>query len=77
MGGADAVVGELLDQREQAGVVVAAVAFGAQRAEALLHEAGDRERHAVRAARLERDVEVLVMEVDPEAGREVMLEDLR
>ena len=61
---ADAVVGELLDERQQTGVIVAAVALGPQRAEALLHEPGHGERDAVGAARLEGDVEVLVVQVD-------------
>ena len=38
--------------------------------------AGDRQRHAVGVAGLERDVEVLVVQVDAEARREVVLEEV-
>ena len=67
------MLGALLDDRQQRGVVVSAVALRAQGAEHLLGQARGRQRNAEGVAGLERDVQVLVVQVDPEAGREVVL----
>src|SRR5205085_12339039 len=70
---ADAPVGQALDVGEDCRVVVLFVAGGAQGLEDLVELRGDRQRHAVGLAGLQRDAEILVVELDLEAGREVVL----
>src|SRR3954451_16558001 len=73
---ADGVLGEVLDVGEQRGVVTVAAAVASQRLQHLVDGRGARQRDAVLARGLQGDAEVLVVQVDAEAGREVVLEEV-
>src|SRR3954451_1815848 len=73
---ADRVLSEVLDVREQRGVVAVAAAVAAKRLEHLVDRGRVRQRDAILARGLQRDPEVLVVQVHPEAGREVVLAEV-
>src|SRR3954467_10121866 len=75
-GRADRVPGEVLDVGEERGVVAVAAAVGAQGLEHLVDRRRARQRDPVLARGRERDAEVLVVQVDAKAGREVVLEEV-
>src|SRR5919108_6417349 len=75
-GRADRVLGQVLDEGEQRGVVAVAHPARAQRLEHLVHRRRGRQRDPVLARGGERDAEVLVVQVDSEARSEVVLEEV-
>src|SRR4051794_10786034 len=75
-GRADCVLGQVLEVREQRRVVAVAAAVRAQGLQHLVDRGRVGQRDSVLARGLQRDAEVLVVQVDPEAGREVVLEEV-
>src|SRR5919109_1752957 len=73
---ADRVLGEVLDEREEGGVVAVCEAARPQGLQHLARGRGGGQGDAVLARRGQRDAEVLVVQVDPEAGLEVVLEEV-
>src|SRR5215218_10885161 len=76
LGLADLEVGEVFVDRDQRRVVELTAAGDGKRFEELLDQRGDRERNAGRLAGVQGDVEVLAVQIDPEAGRELASDDV-